>query len=212
MQLDTFRQPQRLSGDVSRILRGVALIVLVLLFAACGGDNDNKVVQDPPLNVTGQYSVSISVTNDDCGFNLPGANTAILVEETGPSAARLMFAGQCVPWVYSRTGDTLRESGARSLQLDLGCPGGDCIVEIDHVTTMKFHDDGSVTGTESNTVKASGGDCSCVILPCTMTLALAGNRCNGCFDCPMTTEAGTEPASLLQQLLIKGGLLTDAGL
>ena len=38
-------------------------------------------------------------------------------------------------------------------------------------------------GTAPYTVSRIGGDCSCVVLPCTAELEFAGNECSNCFSC-----------------------------
>ena len=200
---------------MTRLALAFVLAVTLLTMCGCGSSGGGGGVMPDPIVITGEYSISINSTFDSCGFAIPGVNTAMLVEELGASSARVDIpigglGGTCNPHVFDRSGDIITESGSAALQLNLGCAGGDCIVQIDHTTTLEFDSNGHVTvvGDETNTVSATGGDCSCVILPCSIELSIGGSDCAGCFSCvnPLQVEGDqTESGGLLWMLLSERG-------
>lgn len=183
--------------------RVTATVCLAILFVGCGGDGKNDVIPEPPHELTGDYAITISTNVDTCGFDLPDVGTVMHVEETAPLAATVDIPvdGQCNPVAYSRIGDTLRISGTTRLEADLPCLKGNCIVQVNFAQTFDF-DGGSVTATEANLFLADGGDCSCVILPCSVNFAIVGNLCNGCFDCAMSAQLPAAPQEGLLRVVL----------
>jgi hypothetical protein len=176
--------------DHPRVL--LALAVASLVAVGCGGSGgggagDMLQDSDDPIDISGQYDVTVSLSRNTCGLSLPPADTTMLVQEDGTSAATIdvSLEGECNPKQYARDGNTLTLTEVSQLQLDLGCAGGDCIVDVETSTRLKFARGGSVTGKQSNAVDAAGGDCACVGVgfPCSVDLALAGEECSGCFEC-----------------------------
>jgi hypothetical protein len=186
-----------------------ALVVASLLLAGCGGSGgggDGVLDDDDPLDIAGQYAVRVEPTGNTCGIPIQASDTTMRVQEDGESAATvdIPLEADCNPQLYERDVNTLTRSGLDERAIDLGCAGGDCIVEIDSSTRLEFGKGGGVTGEQTNEVAAAGGDCSCVsALPCTIELALDGDECSGCFECTSAARAGSAPAdprSLLDAL------------
>ena len=94
--------------------------------------------------------------------------------------------GDCAPMLYDRIGNTVTRSDSSSLQFDFGCTLGDCVLDLKSTRTFGFESFGAgvtVLGNDIHTFSASGGDCSCVSLPCTAKISSGGDDCAGCFSC-----------------------------
>jgi cysteine-rich repeat protein len=146
------------------------------------GDGCDADCQHEPLPITGEYDIHVATVLDTCDFGSGSTDTPMDVNELDETTAVVDVpiggaGGTCNPTRFARNGDTLTRVASSDESI------GPCLVRTDVVTTLSFFDDGTVTGSESNTLTEIGGDCSGLVLPCEVNLSMAGARCSGCFSC-----------------------------
>jgi hypothetical protein len=190
--------PAPLRAFAAVLVSMAALVVASLLLAGCGGSggggDGGMIDDDDPLDIAGQYAVQVEASGNTCGLPIQATDTTMRVQENGSSEATvdIPLEVECNPQIYERDLNTLRRTDLEQRAIDLGCAGGDCIVEIDSSTRLEFASGGRVSGEQTNDVTAVGGDCSCVsALPCTIELTLDGDECSGCFECASAARPGT---------------------
>jgi hypothetical protein len=154
-----------------------SLAFALMLSSAC---SDDEVMQDPPLDITGSYSVhflKLSTPADDCtGFFWAEGDGLLLV---GDTKVWMNFPShnQCYGLEYSRSGDTITVVDAGGF----GDPT--CTVDFEETVTFEFFANGTVEGTVVSTEEADSGDCSSRNLPCRTVHQVTGTRCDGCYHC-----------------------------
>lgn len=137
---------------------------------------------DPVLEIDGEYQIAVETEIDRCGFGTGSSSTPIDVTENGPNAASVNIplggaGGVCAPGPFERVGNLLSRSIVTQQSV------GMCVVSVVSTTTLEFFADGSVLGSEGNTLTPVAGDCSAFGGECTVELSLTGAECLGCFDC-----------------------------
>lgn len=132
-------------------------------------------VDDPqPLSIDGGWSTYASEQSDSCGFDPPQAYAPILIEEAGGIVTVTVDdgTGVCRQSTRTRVGDRLTLTGSDVLNL------GGAFVRVDLNIVYDFTEDSF-----SGTVTQRFTDLSNVFedLPCQVTLAVTGTRCDGCW-------------------------------
>jgi cysteine-rich repeat protein len=137
------------------------------------------------LVIDGEYDLSISLVRDTCGFGAAPTDAPMQVQELDPVTAEVDIpaggaGGDCNRQDFARAGNTL--TLLRLVHQQIGA----CFIQVDVITELTFSNDAGgigVTGSETNAVTATGGDCSGLNLPCSIELAVGGATCSGCFFC-----------------------------
>jgi hypothetical protein len=145
------------------------------------------------LDLDGDYQLDLQVLDDRCGLGPPAGPAPAQVQEQGTTAAIVDIpqggaGGPCHPLTFARTGNTLSASSASTTL------SGSCQLHVASQTSLSFAADGSVTGQETDVLSAGSGDCSALVLPCTVTLQATGARCTGCFSCVVPETLRPRPS------------------
>ncbi len=160
----------------------VWLFVMIVCAGGCGGDDGGGDVINPPLDISGQWSVTATPTSNTCHPLGAPDTQGYLLALNGNQVSTQPEGDVCGPVTRGTiSGDTLAINWTVTDSLQ---GPGQCVVRHAFTGTIVFTTN-TLSGSGSDTVTLVSGNCNYAYgyptLPCRMDSTDTGTRCNGCY-------------------------------